>query len=287
MSITNAQNRFVFAPTKASTDAPASINISVKDIKLCDFGHSSTMLICGKRGTGKSPLIKNILSNFDPLTNLYVFHSGHHEDFDDLTKHVYETTDRNSTIEKIGSILDYHRYNKGQIKSIIVLETIETYRKEFWQTSTMREIYHCGRALGITLICALQSIISIPPELRQNIDHIFLTRGTLPSGDKQKLFSYFFSDLPHFHLFNSAIDGIPMGACFHKDMTTLNPDNAHTLSYIKFGFDFRKIRFATSLLESESVKSELESFINDNKKERILQQLRQVKKLLEEIELSI
>ena len=82
-----------------------------------------------------------------------------------------------------------------------------------WQnTRQIKSIFMNGRHFSIFFILSLQYVMGIPPNLRTNIDYIFMFRET-SFQNRRKLYDNFGGAIPTFHLFCSLMDCLGKYEC--------------------------------------------------------------------------
>lgn len=156
---------------------------------------TSTIFLIGRRGTGKSTLIRDIayrlyrsgtidlaigmsptedstesLSTFLPRSMIY---TGYSE------ARLQRIMDMQNTLWKRG---------RGYQLALILDDCI--YDKSILRTKTFRELMMNGRHRRITLILAAQYCMDLPPSTRSNIDIVIMARDNILSN-KKRLYEQF------------------------------------------------------------------------------------------------
>lgn len=172
---------------------------AVQDGKIC--------VIIGKRGTGKTVLAKDILyykrripagiccsgteegnhwySTFIPDTFVY-------GDFDRAA--VQRLVDRQRSLRK-----------KGHKTNVFLILDDCLYNKKVLQEKVIRELFFNGRHWGIFLIITAQWMLSLAPDLRCNIDYVFILREPI-RANRERLYKSLCGIFPTFDAFNKAMD---------------------------------------------------------------------------------
>lgn len=176
------------------------IEISKFDMKIKD---NSIIAICGTRGKGKSVLVADILSSMKDIP-LVICMSGTEEDdgfYSDiihplfvynkfepevLEKLVEGQKEKVKSLRKQGKNINEHHI-------CLVIDNVGHY-KSIMDHYAMREIFLNGRYCGITLIITFQYMANLKPDLRNNIDYIFVFKQSFNDNIKS-LYRLFFGDI--------------------------------------------------------------------------------------------
>ena len=178
----------------------------------------SVVVFIGKRNTGKSYCMKDIMSyNRDIPVGVVVSPTeranGYFEKFipkmliyDDLeeklvskflNRQINITKDKKRELEKHGSstidpraflILDDCMYNKASIKD-----------------KNIRCIFMNGRHYKIFLLITMQHGLGLPPDLRSNIDYVFIFRNNIVK-EREKIYNHYAGMFPTFDVFNQVMN---------------------------------------------------------------------------------
>jgi hypothetical protein len=146
------------------------------------------ILIVGPKECGKTLLIKDIYSKIqNQIDEIHIFcDQDRISEYQDITNAFYDTD-----IENIDLI--QYSINNVQKNKLFILDDIYLSKKNV-KSNLLREIIFNGRHYHITFILSNQIVPLFPPELRCNLDYIFLTKH-LNYPERQKLFCYFFGFL--------------------------------------------------------------------------------------------
>lgn len=86
------------------------------------------------------------------------------------------------------------------------------YDNKWQRTTEMRNIFMNGRHFGVTFLLSMQYVIGIGPNLRTNIDYIFIFRDSSPANQK-KLFDNFGGISGDFKLFQLLMQNLAEYEC--------------------------------------------------------------------------
>ena len=185
----------------------------------------ATCVFIGKRGTGKSTLVADILYYLRKI-NAGVAISA--------------TEDGNAYYAKfIPDILIHSEYkpeliqqiitrqkkvitadNKSRDGDVFVLLDDCMYDKKMIRDVNIRGIFMNGRHWRITFMLTMQYCMDLPPDLRANIDYVFILRENIIQN-QEKLYKNFFGIFPHFSVFQDVLNSCTEGYdCLVLDNTS-------------------------------------------------------------------
>lgn len=190
---------------------PSASNTSMR-IKKFDpstIKESRIVFIIGKRHTGKSVLMKDLLYHM-PKPD-FVLAMAPTEDslaafreflpdscvFDHFSQ---EKLDRTVSLQR-------ELVSRGKKRTVLVLLDDCLYQKGVLRSTSMRHIFFNGRHDHIALMCCAQYLMDVDVSLRTNIDYIFTMRENILTN-RQKLHKYYFGQFAKFEQFDRV-----MSAC--------------------------------------------------------------------------
>ena len=179
---------------------------------------NSTVFMIGKRGTGKSTLIADImyhnrdkfkygiamseteavtgdLSRFIPRSCLY------HEFNETALEGVMMHQKRDGAKVKRAK----NRGEEMSLKNMFVIMDDCAHDKKTLSNSTMREAFMNGRHRALFIVNAVQYMMDIPSAIRGQIDYVFATRDNI-RDQREKLYKYFFGIFDDFETFSRVLD---------------------------------------------------------------------------------
>ncbi len=173
---------------------------SMKDDKVC--------VLIGKRNTGKSTLVTDILYHKKHLPAGIVMSATeegnhHYQQFvPDLF--IYSDYDR----EAIERVLERQRQillrNKPISPAFILLDDC-MYDKKFMKDTCIRKCFMNGRHWKIFFMLTMQYCMDLTPDLRANVDYVFILRENIIQN-REKLYKAFFGIFPTFDMFNQIMN---------------------------------------------------------------------------------
>ncbi len=174
---------------------PEEINIKLKRFKMEWIKENKTLVFIGKRKTGKSVLVIDYLyynqdipfctciSPTDDLNLTFRPHIPSRFIFDAYTPALIASFLKRQkllTIKKKNAIKGRGdpRYKNIDNRGILIMDDLLADAPKWKKDPNIQWIFMNGRHAGITLILTMQYQMGIPPELRTNIDYVFLCKET-------------------------------------------------------------------------------------------------------------
>lgn len=160
-------------------------------------------IIIGKRGSGKSVLIKNFLYSKRHIIPVGVVVSGTEDTnqfYSDIFPDIFIHTEyRDELILKLNQRQTIAKGHLSNPWSVIVLDDCMHNKKEFEKKNCV-SLFKNGRHWDTCAIISNQYSLDLKPELRTNCDGIFIFKDTNHSNLK-KIYDNFASVIPTFNLF--------------------------------------------------------------------------------------
>lgn len=176
--------------------------IALKRFRLDSIKDNSTICAIGKRRSGKSVLMKDIMwhKRHLPVGVAMSPTEKANRYFRDFMPDVCIYDDFNLTAiesiltrqERICDAIE-RKETKGLPKdptAFIVADDC-MYDKKNWKTTAIRNCFMNGRHWHLFFMFSMQYCVDIPPDLRTNLDYVFVFRESVME-QKEKLFKYFF-----------------------------------------------------------------------------------------------
>ena len=196
-----------------SASAPEQIRL--KKLNMADAVKPGRIIVAiGKRGSGKSVLIRDILYNLrntpqaiamsptEPGNGFYGGRNG----VGGLLPPCFVYSDYEPGV--IDNILAHQikMAKKGQASPIVlVLDDCMFDATKIFKQSSIKSIFLNGRHYLITLILGCQYSLNLPPWARAQIDVVFAMREPIHSN-RERLFTMFFGSFPSMSAFGATLD---------------------------------------------------------------------------------
>ena len=177
-----------------------TIDLRIKKFDISKI-NNDVISIIGKRGVGKSLLIKNILNYYNDVKIGAIISASEasvdtYSDIvskDKIYKH-YDT-------QIIGDIIKEQRENKDTKQIIVMDDELQVLKVD----DNLKELFMNGRCLNIIFIFTLQYPMTLQPDIRYNIDYTFIFKENVESNRK-RLYEWYAGVIPTYEIFNSILD---------------------------------------------------------------------------------
>tara|TARA_R110002074_G_scaffold19910_1_gene63082 strand:- start:12902 stop:13648 length:747 start_codon:yes stop_codon:yes gene_type:complete len=172
----------------------------MKDDKVC--------VLIGKRNTGKSTLVTDILYHKKHLPAGIVMSATeegnhHYQQFvPDLF--IYSDYDKDA-IERVLERQRQILLHKKPIQPAFILLDDCMYDKKFMKDTCIRKCFMNGRHWKIFFMLTMQYCMDLTPDLRANVDYVFILRENIIQN-REKLYKSFFGIFPTFDMFNQIMN---------------------------------------------------------------------------------
>jgi hypothetical protein len=183
------------------------MNLQLKKFDPRTMRDNSIVVYIAKRMSGKSICVKDIMYHKRDLSAGVVMSgteegNGFYKDFipDIFIYNEY----RADVIEKIVS-KQKQLVKKGNTNRVFIILDDCMYDKKFLREKIMRQIFYNGRHWNIFFMLTMQYCMDLTPDLRSNIDYIFVFRENILQN-REKIWKNFFGIFPTFDMFNQVMN---------------------------------------------------------------------------------
>ena len=190
------------------------------DLDLCKFNMASiasdsVVIFVGKRNTGKSFLTRDLLYHHQdiPVGTVICATEGVNGFYSKIVPKLFIHEDYHETIvenfmkrqRRVVSKLQQSG-NKSQIdtRAFLILDDC-LYDNSWTKSVNIRAVFMNGRHLGIFFIVTMQYALGIPPQLRTNIDFVFILRENIHQNRK-RIYECYAGVFQEFGLFCQVMD---------------------------------------------------------------------------------
>jgi hypothetical protein len=186
------------------------MSLKLKKFDPSTIGDNRTCIFIGKRGTGKTTLVTDILWQKRQIPVGIVMSgteegNGHYGNFVPDT-FIYADYDR-AVIDKVITRqrkLAVNKDDKVDKRVFLLLDDV-MYDKKICREKCIRQLFMNGRHWNILLFATFQYVMDLPPDLRANVDYLFILRDNVITA-REKLWKSFFGIIPDFGLFCTIMD---------------------------------------------------------------------------------
>ena len=195
---------------------PTKKTFQIKPFDMSRLGKNKVTVFLGKRNTGKSFCVKDMLYYQKDVPAVRVI-SGtekanrHYGDFVPPAFIDYEFSDgiisnfmQRQKMLKNRSATEY-KIHKMDKRAILILDDL-MFSKDAWvKNRDIIEIFTNGRHWDISFIVTLQYCLGIPPALRTNVDYVFIFKENR-QNERKKLYEYWAGVIPTYKMFEEILD---------------------------------------------------------------------------------
>ena len=189
------------------------MEIQLKKFNMEDIKHDKVVVLIGKRDTGKSFLCKDILYHHQniPVGQVISGTEGANQFYSKIVPKLFihgefDTQIVQNMIKRQKILID--KINEGDDsidpRSFLILDDC-LYDNSWAKDKYMRSVFMNGRHYKILFLLTMQFALGIPPNLRTNIDYVFILRENYVSNRK-RLYEHYAGMFPNFEMFCQVMD---------------------------------------------------------------------------------
>jgi hypothetical protein len=172
------------------------------------MGNDKVCLFIGKRGTGKSTLVMDIMHHKRNLPAGVVM-SATEEGNHFYSKYVPDLfvhgSYKREVLERLIQAQKDRLMRYGKADPVFILLDDCMYDRSFLRDECIRQLFMNGRHWKIFFLLTAQYCMDIPPALRTNVDYLFVLRENVIMN-REKLYKSFFGVFPTFQMFQQVMD---------------------------------------------------------------------------------
>jgi len=195
------------------------------------------IMVIGRRGSGKSTLIEDLLYNLRHRFDFSIGMSPTRSSTEMMESHMPDSLVFNEGFSKeqfqkmlaLSALLA----RKGKTRNgLLVLDDCNA-DKEAFKSKSMRDAFMNGRHYGMNIIWAMHYCMDILPDLRTQVDYIFVLKDNIRKN-KERLYNNFFGMFEKLDDFIKVMDQCTdNNECLVLDNTSPNPDPRSCLFWYK------------------------------------------------------
>jgi hypothetical protein len=188
-------------------------NLNLKKFDMSKIGNGSIVVMIGKRNTGKSFLVKDLLyyKRDVPIGTVISATEGSNRFYGDLMPSLFIHEEFSPEI--VGNLVKRQKivvskmkqqeamYGKSNIDpyAYLILDDL-MYDPSWIKDTTIKQIFMNGRHFKLLFLITMQFSLGIPPALRGNVDYVFILRENYVSNRK-RLYEHYAGMFPTFEIF--------------------------------------------------------------------------------------
>ena len=194
------------------------MKLELKKFDAASIKNDSVVVFIGKRNTGKSYCMKDILNYHRDIPVGVVISptekaNGYFEKF--IPKMLIYDECEEKTIKKFldrqinisgQRKLEMQRSGSSSIdpRAFLILDDC-LYDKKWPSDKNIRSIFMNGRHYKIFFLITMQHALGLPPVLRSNVDYVFIFRNNIMK-EREKIYHHYAGMFPTFDAFNQVMD---------------------------------------------------------------------------------
>jgi hypothetical protein len=184
------------------------MNLQLKKFNPSTMRDNSIVVYIAKRMSGKSTCVKDIMYHKRNALPVGVVMSGTEEGnsyYQSFIPDLFVYNEyRSDVIEKIVN-RQKALIKLGNKSNVFIILDDCMYDKKFMREKIMRQIFYNGRHWNIFFMLTMQYCMDLSPDLRSNIDYIFVFRENILQN-REKIYKNFFGIFPSFEMFNQVMN---------------------------------------------------------------------------------
>ena len=192
------------------------MTVLIKKFNADDIKPDRIFLFVGKRGTGKSTLIRDIMYRIRDKVDIPIAMTPTAEScmmFEScMPKSCVYNEFSTGTVQAVVDEQNRLARRKQPQQHIMVVLDDMMFDKTVLKSKEVREIFMNGRHLKITFINAMQYVMDMGPDLRSQVDYVFALRDNILSNI-MKLWKYFFGMFSNFQDFERTFKSLTDNNC--------------------------------------------------------------------------
>ena len=242
------------------------------------------ILIIGKRGTGKSTLLYDILYHLRKQIDIPFAMSPTFDTVRMFEKclphsHVYDEY----SLEAVQNIIKQMKALKevGKPRTAMLAMDDCMFDKTVLKSKEIREVFMNGRHFNVFFINCMQYVMDMPPDLRSQVDYLFVLKENI-IANRQKIWKYFFGMFDKYAEFSLVMDKCTNNhECLVLDNTKPESEIANSIFYYKADPNLESFRVGRSIY------FKLDQYFRRNKALKELREVKQMQKRAQEKEEEI
>ena len=189
------------------------MNLELRKFDINEIKDDKVVVLIGKRDTGKSFLCKDILYHHKniPVGQVISGTEGANRFYSNIIPKLfiheeYKTEIVQNILKRQKTMID--KINKGDKgvdpRAFLILDDClydNTWSKDKW----MRSVFMNGRHYKLLFLLTMQYALGVPPNLRTNVDYVFILRENYVSNRK-RLYEHYAGMFPNFDMFCQVMD---------------------------------------------------------------------------------
>ena len=214
-----------------------AVNLEIKRFDIARMKPHTVIMVLGRRGSGKSTLVKDILYHYRDIPIGCVINGTEEANSfygeivpGMLIKHDYQTSHISNLITRQRGTLKKNEEEAragrplSDPRAFLIMDDVLFDNNKWIKDPEMRRIFLNGRHYKIMYMLTMQYPLGVPPPLRSQVDYTFILKE--PSfGNKKRIYQNYASSFPSFEVFCQVLDKVTRNyGCLVIDNTRPDAD---------------------------------------------------------------
>jgi hypothetical protein len=194
------------------------MKLELKKFDISKIKDDKVIVFIGKRGTGKSFLVKDLLYYHTdlPIGTVISGTEGANKFYGDFVPNIFIHEEVNAELidnvikrqklimKKLNNEKRTYGHSRIDPRTFLILDDC-LYDGSWAKDKNIRAIFMNGRHLKMFFIITMQYPLGIPPNLRTNIDYVFILRENIV-GNRKRIYENYAGMFPNFEIFSQVMD---------------------------------------------------------------------------------
>ena len=221
------------------------MKLKVHRFDMSRIAPDATIMVVGKRRTGKSTLIRDIMRSMAGKLDFGIAMCGSEDTSKAMAEYIPQSCiydDFSAAALDVLLRVQQKGVAAGTCKPVYLVMDDTMYDKQTLKSKNMRMLFMNGRHRKIFFLCAVQYLMDIPPDIRTNVDYLFVLKENVLSN-REKLHKQFFGMFAEYKDFSVVMNSCTSGfQCMVLDNTARSNDPSDCVFWYQAdpaGSDFR------------------------------------------------
>ena len=194
------------------------MNLNLRKFDMANMKYDKVIVLIGKRNTGKSFLVRDILYHHQdiPIGTVISGTEGANQFYGHIIPPLFIFDEY--TPQTIDNVLKRQKLVQKEMKKQIAIRGSTDvdpraflilddclYDQSWTKDTNVRCLFMNGRHYNMMFIITMQYCMGIPPNLRTNVDYVFILRENILSNRK-RIYEQYAGMFPSVHVFNQIMD---------------------------------------------------------------------------------
>jgi hypothetical protein len=177
-------------------------NLTITKFNISNMVKSPLICLIGKKGTGKSWIITNIIDNLN-ITDTFLENTLIISPKEKTSNFYSQLYKKAKIIYKFDEkVVEEYFYKR---KGCIVFDDCFSSTSDWQKSNIIQQIMVNNKYYGVPVIFSMQFTLGLKPELRSNFDYVFMLADDY-IANKKRMYDHYAGMFPTFNVFNKVYD---------------------------------------------------------------------------------